>query len=60
MPYRAKSLAEIAGLFEQNAEQARSAAKRARTVKESLMASREAVIWEQAANVLHNTTLGES
>ena len=58
--YRADNLGQIAAHFESMAASAFKAAQKATTVSECKLKDREAVIWNQAAEILRQTTLPAS
>lgn len=55
--YTAKSIKDIATLFEQNATNAENQSKATKAVIASRLLHREAIIWGQAAEILMNTKL---
>jgi hypothetical protein len=57
--YTAKSLEEIAVLFDRHAATARRNAAASRTVKENVKWSTEAGVWVRAADILRDTKIIE-
>ncbi len=55
--YKAKSLSDIANMFDQHAVNAMSKQVGARTQKEGIRNAGEAYAWAEAARILRQTTL---